>query len=116
MASSPKTRISKTKVNYWIDVFIAVGFLASAVSGIVLLFTGSSGGYQGGRNPRYLQNVLLIARTTWKTLHNWSSLIMVAGVALHLALHARWIACMTRILFRKRDAARPAEEACPVEA
>lgn len=116
METSKNKRISKCKINYWIDIVIAIGFLLSAVSGIVLFFAGSSGGYQGGRNPRYLQNILFMARTGWKTLHNWSSLVMIAGVALHLVLHTRWMINMTRLLLRKSDAANPREKAVPTEA
>ena len=116
METSKKKRFSKGKIHYWIDVVIAIGFLLSAVSGLVLLIAGSSGGYQGGRNPRYLQTILFMAREGWKTLHNWSSLVMIAGVALHLALHTRWLISMTRNLFKRTNAAEPREKAIPTGA
>lgn len=42
---------NKGKINYWIDIVIGIAFILSAVSGLVLLFAGNGGGYQGGRNP-----------------------------------------------------------------
>jgi len=40
---------------------------------------------------------------------------MMAGVLGHLLLHARWIGCMARNLFRKTSS-RQAVKDCPVEA
>lgn len=112
-----KTKANKARVNYAVDLVIAVGFLLTAVSGLVLFFAGS-GGYQGGRNPRYLGEVLAVSRATWKTLHDWGGLAMVAGVLLHLVLHWKWMVCMTRNLLRRGSRAasrRPKAHACPVE-
>jgi len=81
---------NKTKTNYIVDMIIGIGFLLSAVSGIVLLLAGS-GGYQGGRNPRYMSEVLFPSRSDWKDIHNWSSILMAAGVALHFVLHWNWL-------------------------
>jgi hypothetical protein len=89
----------KAKINYFVDVVIGLGFLLSAVSGIVLLIAGHSGGFQGGRNPAYAQNLRLFSRFVWRDIHNWSSLIMAAGVLGHLVLHWNWLVCMTRNLF-----------------
>jgi hypothetical protein len=44
-----------------LNLIIAVGFLLTAVSGLVLFFA-CSGGYQGGRNPRYAREILLWSR------------------------------------------------------
>jgi len=41
---------------------------------------------------------------------------MTAGVLGHLVLHARWIGCMCRNLFRKAASRRTAVKDCPVEA
>ena len=52
--------------------FIAIGisFLVVALSGLILFFAGS-GGYQGGRNPRFAQEVLGASRVLWKDIHDW---------------------------------------------
>jgi hypothetical protein len=85
-----------------VDIGIGAAFLLAALSGIVLLAAGPSGGYQGGRNPAYGANILLLSRPTWKTLHDWSGIAMTAGVGVHMLLHWGWFVCMTRNLFRRR--------------
>ena len=47
----------------------------------------ASGGYQGGRNPHFATALLGISRGTWSDLHTWASLVMLAGVVVHLVLH-----------------------------
>jgi len=109
-------KANKARINYFVDLIIALGFLLTAVSGLLLFFAGSSGGYQGGRNPRYLQEVAFLSRSTWKTLHDWGGIAMVVGVLAHLALHWKWMVCMTRNLFRRRASRGAARaQACPVE-
>jgi cytochrome b subunit of formate dehydrogenase len=114
---------SKAKINYFVDVVIGISFLAAAFSGLALFFAGS-GGYQGGRNPRVAQEILGLSRLLWKDLHDWSGMVMLAGVFLHLVLHWKWIVCMTRNIFRKPSRSsrslRPRAEvervkSCPVE-
>ncbi len=117
--SNKKKKPSKARINYYIDIVIGISFVVAAVSGLALLFAGS-GGYQGGRNPRFSLEILGLSRLLWKDLHNWSGIAMFAGVFLHLVLHWKWIVCMTRNLFKKparRDLVQsnPAQESCPVE-
>ena len=77
--------MSKTKLNYWIDVAIGLFFIGSALSGLLLFFFPS--GYQGGRNPYYGRTILLLTTHQWDALHTWSSIGMIAGVGAHLVLH-----------------------------
>ncbi len=100
-----KKRFAKAKVNYVVDIVIGIGFLFSAVSGIVLYFA-PSGGFQGGRNPHYLSTVLGLGHHSWTELHNWSSFIMTAGVVGHFILHWNWLVCMTRNLFKNKPSKR----------
>lgn len=92
---------SRAHVNYWIFVVIGIAFVLSTLSGLVL-YLGPAGGYQGGRNAGYGQTVLLLGHHTWSELHTWSSIAMAVGVLGHLILHWKWIARMTRKLFRVR--------------
>ena len=103
---------SKAKLNYLIDVAIALFFVLSALSGLVLFFAPS--GYQGGRNPYYGQTVLLLTTHDWDTVHTWSSIAMIAGVGAHLVLHWNWMVCMTRRLLTRPKANRAAS--CPLPA
>jgi hypothetical protein len=85
---------NKAKLNWAMDTVIAAAFALSALSGIVMLLT--PGGYQGGRNPNYGATTLFLSRAAWDGLHVWTSLVLVAGLTLHVALHWKWIVCMLR--------------------
>jgi hypothetical protein len=104
---------NKARINYWVDIAIAVGFLLSAVSGIIM-YVVPSGGYQGGRNPYYGREILFLGHEAWKDLHTWASFVMVAGVLAHLVLHWSWIVCMTRNMIRGFKASRAAR-ACELQ-
>lgn len=88
-------RLSRqTRANWLIDAVVFVGGLLAALSGIYFLYL-PSGGYRGGRNPAYgLQ--ILFERHTWSDLHLVTGLVMVAAVAVHLAIHWRWVKMMAR--------------------
>ena len=103
---------SKAKLNYSIDVAIALFFVLSALSGLVLFFYPS--GYQGGRNPYYGQTVLFLTTHNWDTVHTWGSIAMIAGVGAHLVLHWNWMACMTRRLLTRPKASQA--QSCPIPA
>ena len=105
--------MKKAQLNYWLDGVIAMAFMLSALSGMVFMFAGS-GGYQGGHNAAFQTTILGISRWVWSDVHTWSSLIMIAGVLLHLVLHWKWILCMTREAFVKK--APVEDEVCPVTA
>ncbi len=105
--------MTKAKLNYALDVLLLVALLLSAVTGIVLWLGGSSGGYQEGNNPAFQTTLLGIARETWKDLHTLSSLVMVAGVILHLVLHWKWIVCTTRRLLSRPASRRKPQETQP---
>ena len=115
-----KKNPNKARINYYVDILIGISFIIVAVSGVILFFAGS-GGYQGGRNPRYAQEVMGVSRLLWKDLHDWSGIAMMGGVLLHLVLHWKWIVCMTRNIFKGTAAGRrktlktAAAESCPVE-
>ena len=82
--------MNKTKFNYWLDVVIALAFLMSAITGIAFLFIGPNG-YQGGRNASYASVFLGLERAVWSDLHTLSSLVLIAGIGVHLVVHWKWI-------------------------
>jgi len=108
------TTRSKAWINYAVDILIAVAFVVAGVTAVILLLS-PSGGFQGGRNPRFAARALSTSHTVLRDLHDWSGIAMMAGVLLHLVLHAKWISCMTRNLFRGRRVVRQVK-ACDVEA
>jgi hypothetical protein len=104
--------VNKAKLNYWLDVVIGLAFLISAATGVAFLVMGE-GGYQGGRNPAFATVFLGLSRDVWNDLHTFGSLMMIAGVGTHLALHWKWIVCVTRSMVRGL-AWRKREPACEV--
>jgi len=88
-------RLSRqTRANWLIDAVVFLGGLLAALSGIYFLYL-PSGGYRGGRNPAYGIQILF-ERHTWSDLHLVTGLVMVAAVAVHLAIHWRWVKMMAR--------------------
>ena len=98
----------KALVNYWVDMVTGVAFLLCAVTGIVFLFPGTVHTAAGAA-----PTILLIPATWWHTVHDWTGVAMVAGTALHLALHAKWIATMTRRTLGAPAETGPARSARP---
>ena len=81
------------RINVAVDLGVALGFLATAVSGIYLLFLPR--GFQGGANPGWDPS-FLFSRTTWDMIHTWGAVIMIIAAILHFVIHWRWITNVTR--------------------
>ena len=108
--------MTKTGLNYWLDVVIGIAFVAALVTGVAFLFLGT-GGHAGGRNTAYQAAFLGIAREVWRSLHTFTSFVMTAGVGLHLVFHFRWITCVTRRMLPARRLRLPVQKqgaACEV--
>jgi hypothetical protein len=105
--------MNKARLNYLLDAVIGVAFLVSSLTGVAFMLMGS-GGYQGGRNPGFATSLLGIGREAWSDLHTWASLVMIAGVFVHLVLHWKWIVCVTRQMLPSRS--RRIQESCEVTA
>jgi NAD-dependent dihydropyrimidine dehydrogenase PreA subunit len=86
--------MKKTLVNYWVDLVTGVAFILCAVTGVVFLFPAAVHTAVGST-----PTILLIPATWWHSVHDWTGVALVVGTALHLALHAKWIAVMTRKVF-----------------
>jgi len=84
--------MNKARLNYWVDVATGLAFVMSAVSGIVFLLPSSLADGQ-------LQ-ILGVSYQAWNQLHTWSSLVMVAGALIHVALHWQWVVSMTKKTLR----------------
>jgi hypothetical protein len=104
--SKKEIAMNKNLLHYLLDAVIGLAFLVAGVTGIAFLFLGS-GGYQGGRNPGFTTVLLGLERGTWSDLHDLAGLVMIAGIAVHLILHWRWIVATTR-QFLSRLFRRPA--------
>ena len=73
--------MSRARLNLLIDAVIGIAFLVTAVTGVMFLL------------PASWQQAVLVGLSfhTWHWLHDWSGVVATAGVALHLALHWRWV-------------------------
>jgi cytochrome b subunit of formate dehydrogenase len=83
----------KPKWNLLLNSVIAVGFLVTALTGLVFFFGLAGAGYQGGR---VASQSWLLARDAWRSLHDWFGLAMIAGVTVHLVVHWKWIAATVK--------------------
>ncbi len=58
------------------------------------------GGYQGGRNPWYGIDILIM-RQNWDLIHTWTGVVMIVIAALHLILHWHWVVNMARRMWQE---------------
>jgi hypothetical protein len=80
--------VNKAKINYWIDMGIGVAGLLSAISGLAFLLPGDP-----------TTGILGIGYQAISAVHTWSSLVAIAGVGAHMALHWKWMVSMTKQIF-----------------
>jgi hypothetical protein len=84
--------MNKSRVNYWVDVFLGISF-------VICFFTGMlkwPGAYKIVGTSIYQ----ILPMRNLSRLHDWSGLIMALLVFVHLVLHWGWIVCMTKSLFK----------------
>jgi len=88
--------MEKAKINYFVDVVLAVSFLATFVTGLIKLpgFLFSIGISYRSIPLGILMNI--------NPIHDLSGIIMIFMVFVHLALHWKWIAVTTKERFFKR--------------
>ncbi len=86
--------MNKTKLNYWVDVGLALSFLLVFLTGI-FKFPGFSK-FLGTTTSNKLNS------QTITLLHDWSGLLMGLLVLIHLILHWKWIVSVTKSMFSKK--------------
>jgi len=79
------------KLNYFVDVLMALAFIITSISGLILFFFLPEGLGRGNST-----DFLGLVRHDWGLIHNWSGIVMVVLVLIHLVLHWKWIVCMTK--------------------
>jgi len=79
--------MKQVTINLIVDAAIGAAFALSAVSGLVFLLP---------QDAATVPMVLGLDLLMWSDLHTIASLVMIGGVLLHLALHARWIGANVR--------------------
>jgi hypothetical protein len=88
----------RNKLFYAVDLIIALSFIVSAATGIIL-WQGGSGGYQGGENTAFGETIWGLNRSNWRDAHNWVSLVLLAGILVHVLLHLPWVVSVTKQVF-----------------
>jgi len=74
--------MEKTRVNYIIDFLMALSFLVTAITGLIIFLFLPSGIRKGST-----QSFLGIIKGTWSTIHDWSGIIFIVLVnTFYLAL------------------------------
>jgi len=82
------------KLNYLVDTGMGICFVAAALTGIIK-FPGLIFRFGLTYKDLPMQTISLI--------HDWSGIMIVILVGVHLALHWRWIVCVTKSFFKKED-------------
>ncbi len=88
--------MKRAKINYWVDMITGVAFLFVAVTGLLRLFPEATVSMSAAGQPV----ILGISTSVWQIVHDWSGVVMAAGVGVHTALHLRWLISMTGKLAR----------------
>ena len=87
--------MNRTKLNYWIDVGLALSFFTCFITGLIkwpgLVRVIGTSAYK----IIHVKNISM--------LHDWSGLIMGLLVIIHLALHWKWIVVVTKSMFKRGE-------------
>jgi hypothetical protein len=100
---------ARGRFNVFVDAMIALGFLVSAVSGLIFfLFIGEG-------NLFTVAGDVLFTKTTWNLIHTWSGILMIAAAVVHFAIHWQWVVKITRRMFERYSNPIPADTLASVE-
>ena len=86
----------QARLNFSLNILLFVAFVLVSLSGLLVWLVLPGGGYRGGRNPFFNATWLGLTRHDWNELHLWAGLAMIVIIAVHLALHWRWLICAAR--------------------
>ena len=86
---------------YWVAVAALLALLVEVVSGFVLWIALPRGdGFRfRGSGSRLAHQSFGFDRATWLDIHDWAGIALVAILLVHLVLHWRWVANVTRRVF-----------------
>jgi cytochrome b subunit of formate dehydrogenase len=78
--------------NLILDTIVAISFVLTAISGVYFLFAPS------GR--RVVDPMILFSRATWDLIHTWAGVVLVSVALIHFIIHWRWVANVSRKMFK----------------
>jgi hypothetical protein len=96
--------MKRVRLNAIVDVVAFPLLLLSLFCGVVAWKVLPSGGELGGGRGAGHQIFLGLARTEWRDIHIYASLVLAALMLFHLVLHWSWIRCMPHVFARSRGA------------
>lgn len=85
--------MNRTKLNYWIDVGLAISFLISFITGLIK--------WPGAVNVIGVSVYRALNIRKISMLHDRSGLVMSILVIVHIVLHWKWIVAVTKSFFKK---------------
>ena len=95
--------MKRTALNFWTDAAAFLGFAFLTTSGILLRYQlppGSGRREAFGQGSQALEKPVAVlwglTRHEWGDLHYYLALCLMLILSLHLFLHWKWIACVTR--------------------
>jgi thiosulfate reductase cytochrome b subunit len=90
--------MNKAKIDYAVDFLALVSFVVVTLSGLAMMIFLPEGVRQGR-----LQEFFGIQKGDWLKIHDWSAILLVVFVAIHLALHWDWVATMTKNILKRKN-------------
>ena len=90
--------MGKAKINYFIDLLMIIFFIINSITGLIIFFFLPTGVKRGG-----YQVFLGIIKQNLVDIHNWSGILLLIIIAIHLILHWNWIVCMTKSIIQKKE-------------
>ena len=90
--------MGKSKINYFIDILMLIFFIINSITGLITFFFLPAGIKRGA-----YQEFSGIIKQNWVDVHNWSGLLLLLLVVIHLILHWKWIVSMTKALIHKKN-------------
>ncbi|MFH1248822.1 MAG: DUF4405 domain-containing protein [archaeon] len=90
--------MEKGVFNYLIDILMAITFVFSATTALVIFFFLPEGVRQG----RY-QEFLGLTKGTWSFVHTWAGIAFIVLLIIHFILHWNWLICMSKSIFRNKN-------------
>jgi hypothetical protein len=94
--------MKKAKLFFGLILAIFSLGLAELISGFVLWFAFPNGGGGLGKAGGGRLGELTfweLSKHTWIDIHDWVAIALIVLVVLHIALHRKWIARMSKTLF-----------------
>ncbi|MEQ8838095.1 MAG: DUF4405 domain-containing protein, partial [Lacipirellulaceae bacterium] len=94
-------RINKTHINFWLDAFMLVNFLALCVVSVVVRYVFPSPSTTEGWTLWGLDYL------AWTDIQFVTLCVLFGAILLHLMLHWSWICGVVTNWYRKRTGATP---------